>query len=79
MKLHGSKLFLSKDDVQRAVIDWLKKGKYSVKDGTIQIHPEQNMEAKHTRGGVIVSFLKDDLTKINTIEKELTRVGIQIL
>lgn len=79
MKMNGTKLFMSKEDVESAILSWLKETKYSdCRLGTIEIKSGQKMQAKHTRGGVVVSFLKDDPVQITVVDKELAKAGIQI-
>lgn len=64
MQLSGSKLFLSKQDVEAAVEFWLTKyGEYGkvVADGShpLSVHPSQPAEIKHTRGGCVVTFYEN--------------------
>lgn len=79
MKMNGTKLFMSKEDVEMTILAWLKETKYSdCKLGSIEIKSGQRMEAKHTRGGVTITFLKDEKSPITIIDKTLEKAGIKI-
>lgn len=62
-RFNGTKLLLSKSDVEQIVMDWLKHSTLVCKDRPILITAGQIVSAKHTRGGVIIQMLEGEFPK----------------
>lgn len=80
MKMIGSKLIINKEDVEKIISHWLRQTKYSdCSDGSITVQKVQNFKVKHSRGGAVVSFLKDEMLKVaqEEVEKPIQKAAEQ--